>query len=346
MAQHASGELARVRTIGVKGEIAEARAILTGPLNTLLVADSRQHTVIVFDSVGRVVRRIGRRGNGPGEFAVLTGIAWKHDTLVVLDGYSKRLSFFNSNGKLTNTVPIQAEGRPAAIHSLNGKQLVVAMYRRPPGPTYKSVVPNTPVPRPRREFWVIESRGVQRKLEWANDTSPEYLGSNCEAANGWVFGVPHPFGHVGPQHAFLGGKFVLVSSNLLLVHSESGRSAVPLGVGPRLISSSGWAQLTRGFGELERKHGKLKCNSIPVRVPAFPLVRALVPAADGVLWVAVDADDGFSWLRWTAGHPRMLRLRTRPPDRSILAAARGDLLYLVREDEALGDVVDVYRLSR
>jgi|CXWL01.1.fsa_nt_gi hypothetical protein len=42
---------------------------------TVAVADATAHTVRVFDATGRLIRSLGRAGEGPGEFTTLTGLA-------------------------------------------------------------------------------------------------------------------------------------------------------------------------------------------------------------------------------------------------------------------------------
>ncbi|MDX2262526.1 MAG: hypothetical protein SFU84_12615 [Gemmatimonadales bacterium] len=42
---------------------------------TVAVADAMAHTVRVFDATGRLLRSLGRAGEGPGEFGTLTGLA-------------------------------------------------------------------------------------------------------------------------------------------------------------------------------------------------------------------------------------------------------------------------------
>jgi hypothetical protein len=57
----------------------------------IYVLDSQNHQVAVFDSLGRVVRAFGKRGQGPGEFESPMGLAWLRPTELVvvhLGGYA------------------------------------------------------------------------------------------------------------------------------------------------------------------------------------------------------------------------------------------------------------------
>lgn len=67
----------------------------------LAVANRGSHEVLVFDSAGTLVARIGREGDGPGEFQFVTSLArLPGDSLVVWDSGHRRLSVFDNGGTL------------------------------------------------------------------------------------------------------------------------------------------------------------------------------------------------------------------------------------------------------
>lgn len=57
----------------------------------LYVSDTQAHQIKVFDMTGRLVRTIGQRGEGPGEFNFPTHIALSHDKLYVTDTMNARV---------------------------------------------------------------------------------------------------------------------------------------------------------------------------------------------------------------------------------------------------------------
>jgi 6-bladed beta-propeller len=66
-----------------------------GRRGRVYVADDLRHAVFVFDSVGRFVRSVGRRGNGPGEFQAPWRIALDaSDSLFVWDVSLARVSVY------------------------------------------------------------------------------------------------------------------------------------------------------------------------------------------------------------------------------------------------------------
>jgi len=78
---------------GDSGELLQPQALALTDEGTLLVSESGDAHVKVFDARGGFVRRIGRNGEGPGEFRVAF-LAARGDTLVVQDPQVARASTF------------------------------------------------------------------------------------------------------------------------------------------------------------------------------------------------------------------------------------------------------------
>lgn len=85
---------------------------------SIAVVNTGNSTVAVYDRQGRFLTRIGRKGQGPGEFEVPTWIAsLPGDTVVAWDARLRRLSYFDPTGKLARlTTLTDAEGTfPEAV---------------------------------------------------------------------------------------------------------------------------------------------------------------------------------------------------------------------------------------
>ena len=66
-------------------------------------------SVFLFDASGKLVRRIGRKGGGPGEFQGLDGMAFMRDgRFVQLDLSNGRISFFSTAGDFLTSWPVPA----------------------------------------------------------------------------------------------------------------------------------------------------------------------------------------------------------------------------------------------
>jgi hypothetical protein len=90
---------------GERGELLQPRDLTLTADGTLLVSESNDAHVKVFDAQGRYLRRIGRNGEGPGEFRV-GFLAARADTLLVQDPQTGRASTFRiSDGAYLTTRP-------------------------------------------------------------------------------------------------------------------------------------------------------------------------------------------------------------------------------------------------
>lgn len=74
------------------------------PDGSFLLRDGGDPTLTLYASDGKLVRRFGRRGGGPGEFE-RSYPAWLGDTLVVHDPGQSRISLFALDGTLIRSFP-------------------------------------------------------------------------------------------------------------------------------------------------------------------------------------------------------------------------------------------------
>ncbi len=91
----------------------------------LYILDTGNHRVVVFDRDGRFVRQIGRRGNGPGELNMPTGVTTSADgKVVVQDVGNSNISIFERDGTFLFTLPMERSriigARPLQPHPVAG----------------------------------------------------------------------------------------------------------------------------------------------------------------------------------------------------------------------------------
>lgn len=73
-------------------------------IGRIYVADESTREIRVFDAQGEFLRRFGRRGEAPGEFQQLAGIAWlPSGILLAMDTGAWRLTVFDSLGTVLST---------------------------------------------------------------------------------------------------------------------------------------------------------------------------------------------------------------------------------------------------
>lgn len=105
----------------------ENRSIAVTPGGDIFVANSRQHNIYKFNSIGKHVLTFGQKGNGPGDVYHPGDISVLDGKFLVVGEYAeqRRLSVFDLNGKF---VRVLKTGHPvfSPIGLINGK--IAYMY--------------------------------------------------------------------------------------------------------------------------------------------------------------------------------------------------------------------------
>jgi hypothetical protein len=100
--------------------LSQVGALAVAEDGTMYVAQPTERTIRVFDANGRPLRRIGRRGVGPGEFQGIVSLGIIDGVLHAFDPVLNRVSFFAlPDGEIRRTVRVQSgplrEGHRPAI---------------------------------------------------------------------------------------------------------------------------------------------------------------------------------------------------------------------------------------
>ena len=83
------------------GKFTWPRGVSVGPDNLIVVADSSNHRVQVFDANGKYFSEFGTYGNGDGEFDCLAGVAINRiGQFIIADRYNHRIQVFDPSGKI------------------------------------------------------------------------------------------------------------------------------------------------------------------------------------------------------------------------------------------------------
>ena len=84
----------------------EAFDVKPGRDGRLWVFDPRSRVMFLFDSVGRLERRIGRQGAGPGQFASNSGLVVLPDgRIAIWDSPNARIQLFSASGEYLRAIP-------------------------------------------------------------------------------------------------------------------------------------------------------------------------------------------------------------------------------------------------
>ena len=104
-------EVLRIGSVESTDLVARVLDLAIGPDSALYVAQAMVPAVTVFSLDGRVLRRIGREGRGPGDFELLArSVGWIGDTLWVAD--LNRIQLFTTNERVPEQVIQFSTGVP------------------------------------------------------------------------------------------------------------------------------------------------------------------------------------------------------------------------------------------
>ncbi|XP_025423853.1 RING finger protein nhl-1 isoform X4 [Sipha flava] len=90
------------------------RGVAVGPDNLIVVADSSNHRIQVFDNCGRILKDFGSYGNSEGEFDCLAGVAVNRiGQYIIADRYNHRIQVLDPSGRFLRSFGSQgsSDGR-------------------------------------------------------------------------------------------------------------------------------------------------------------------------------------------------------------------------------------------
>ncbi len=108
-----------LRIDGKSHDWKEVGAVRVGPGGHVLVGERLGKSIRVFSPDGQLVRTLGRRGQGPGEFSGADDFGVLGDTIWVGDRALARLTFFDPSGTLLGTTRMDSGFMP--VRDANGK---------------------------------------------------------------------------------------------------------------------------------------------------------------------------------------------------------------------------------
>jgi hypothetical protein len=89
--------------------VGEVVGLVRTASGAIAAADGRAQVIRVFAPDGRLVRSVGRRGSGAGEFQALAWLGADGDSLLAFDLLTRRVTLFGAGGR-TRTTQLQLQG--------------------------------------------------------------------------------------------------------------------------------------------------------------------------------------------------------------------------------------------
>ena len=83
--------------------------VVIGETGRFLMADEQQHTIWIADRDGKLIRRIGQEGSGPGDLMNPSGTAVMNGRIFVLDAGNARISVFSEEGGILHDFRIDGQ---------------------------------------------------------------------------------------------------------------------------------------------------------------------------------------------------------------------------------------------
>ncbi|HKS06824.1 MAG TPA: 6-bladed beta-propeller [Gemmatimonadaceae bacterium] len=317
---------------------------------SIFVGDVQHAKVLLFDSTGRLVHSIGRKGGGPAEFQNLQWVrAYGRDSIATYDAAQRRVSILDRNGRFARSVTLLSptEGlSPTAAAVLDDGHIIVRVQR----PVSSEVPPGVhPVP---LELWTYSPSGAPLNRlvgnlvgeEWVKLATPRVLMSRPFATLSLVA--------IGPNHIYIADS---ASFPVRVLSAPSGTTTridgtrtTPIASGPHLAAYReqrlSAARASSNTNALSLETRMLDAIPFPSHVPQ--LSKLLVDTDGRVLAQQYPEPDWRRQQYLVYSPTGALVARLTGPERASVVAVRGDRVLVIRRDADDVQNVEVHTIQR
>ncbi len=319
----------------------------------IYVMDAQDLRIRVFDSAGTLVRTIGRKGSGPGEFKFGGPMGVRGDTLWAVDLMASRITLFGLDGTVLSTGTFSPVNVPAAGGATG---MVVPMLMRPDGTFLGDIaiwaMTRTKAPAsdsaPRIVF--DASGAVVDTLGWYHPRTVS-MGGDRVQVDGRSYGVPQPQPEEAMTLLLPDGEVVVTPSAAgggkpgtftVVRHTFSGDtvyrrtfSYAPVGYPPEYLDTLAmrYATLYNG-GSPKPSMSAFRAIRAKMSFPGVqPPVQSEVIGVDGGIWLQREerGGSGSEWL--VLGPDGTARGRVQLPQHARPRWIRGDEVLVSVADE-------------
>lgn len=271
-------------------EFGKVNSVGLSPAGDLFVADQFDHEIKVFGLDGRLRMRIGREGQGPGEFRSLYSLAWVGTTLLVLDMRNRRIAEIGPDGSwLGQREASGGSGSPSMIRFYAVSSTEVYVWFLRPEPTGV-----------RRVFIRHGTSGVEAEILQA--TGPDGPSSYiiCERPDGGITFLDIPFAPQFLQHPAPGNQIAVAWTAVYRIAflSSEGDTVriVERDHDPVPLTPDEWDAALGEFRSFRAEWPGASCQPrSPSKPDVKPAVRDLLIDLEGRLWVEATTTRGNMW---------------------------------------------------
>lgn len=325
-------DLRRIARIGREGsdtELYRVTSVRFLPSGELAVANSGTQEILVVTGGGELVRRLGGRGEGPGEFSVITSLhVSEAGSLVAYDDRWARLTSFSPAGELLGTRKV-TDPSPIAdlipvLASMDGPVLAVYGDNRSFG-NNEIRQDTTPLFR-----FMPESMDPDTLGRWAGKV--------------WSFqavsaGMSRTTLAFGPEllQSGRGAKGALAETHtpLVRVYSETGEPTMQISwyEEPRPVTDAeyeDWQDERRADLKDYPEEIQEEFAAAP-RYDTHPLIQGILVGSDGSIWIAPTVLGGRRWVRFDASGNQLPSIHV-PREVRLMDYDAGRLATLEKDD--------------
>lgn len=320
---------------------------VAGPHDEIAVAQPMSLAVRVFSASGEELAALGRPGQGPGEFEVLTSGGWKLDSLWAFDGRQNRITLLRPGEAGLNTYPGSDGARPAqGSHGLPSaaRVLPLAVYGDGAilGRLIAPIVPGDRSSDGEGFIGLVRTGGTLERVV-ARFERPE--GFYYVAGDGSVHGGGYPYQHEPLFGTAPDGSASVLVLTRMVPGSHEGDLVVtrfdakgdtiftreidfvgqPI---PRNVREEALSERAAVFPTTEVRNAYRENDRIPA---VYPPVTGVVVGSLGSTWLKIrGSGDGSRFMRLDSRGETTGILRL--PSSSRLLAARGDRIWAAHKD--------------
>lgn len=256
------------------------------------VVDAHGPWVLRFDAQGALRDSVGRRGEGPGEYQEVAGLAWLADGRLLVLEPRRGLLTFDADGSFLGQWSIRTNlvGERPLVVDRDGN-LALRFVVRHPGPANPYGAPNV-------AFMRISAGG--RVLDTIAVPAP-----SAQAFNGVVEFTPEEFAVWHPKGVMIVARNV--DYELLFVDLDgSVQRSIRRPFEPVALKQDEWEAWNRG-NEWRRSRGLRNPDAIPPIPRVKPAFKEVLVARTGEIWVqrhgeavrvGADAGNVYPYLTW------------------------------------------------